>query len=673
MFEQRPPLYRRLDILYFVFFLIHIPVMLLIDLVPFYPSALVPAVSQSIRKFYIETYRDRFFIAPPNWFRVYIGLEGVYHLPVTIWMLRALPNNDPMLPLQLLIFALETSLTTLTCLVEMLSWEGYTSEEVTRLTMLYGPYLGFVGRSFSLNCVLAMSRYREGAAYSSADLAYRDAPPQRWDSDRFARERDYRRPPVPEPAYEYRAPPHRPAAAAYDRERYFEDDRYGPRGVHSDRRYYDEEDFYREDPRASGGVLVPFRPERPEPPVRPGHLIRRQSSLDTFDRRPATRYENFYDYRPQPLRAPRRAEGYYDEVRIQDPEYYGDDGFREFREREWVRRRRRSTSRSRSRTRSRSRARSRSRERHSDFVEEIREEKVEKPYPRKGKTRMPKRLVHTKALFDLGYPFYEEDEKTILIEKALGPENIDEVFARSKEYREREASTTTTRLIESYTEERAPPPPVEVAREEKIVEKTEVKTIPISEAARSVQEWDALTVRSGSPKSHRSHRSHSRRRSRRGSSVSRETIVKKTVIEKEVSPAPTHRTRRRSHSRDSETVIEKTKIISDEEVGESNSVHVGPLALVVDRRPSRSDREIKEEIRRLEAERRAIRRERRHGRDEDVVKIERIRERTPSPRGEVIIEHRGDEILEVRKDRRARARSAAPSPRIIKAMMATLT
>ncbi|RMZ92756.1 hypothetical protein DV736_g64, partial [Chaetothyriales sp. CBS 134916] len=141
--EARSIVSSKLDMLYFAFFLIHIPVMLFIDLVPFYPSALVPAISKKIRQSYIESYRDRFFIAPPSWFRVYIGLEGVYHLPITIWMLRALPNDHPMLPLQLLIFALETSLTTLTCLVDMLSWEGYASEELTRLTMLYGPYLGF--------------------------------------------------------------------------------------------------------------------------------------------------------------------------------------------------------------------------------------------------------------------------------------------------------------------------------------------------------------------------------------------------------------------------------------------------------------------------------------------------------------------------------------------------
>lgn len=37
-----------------------------------------------------------------------------------------------------------------------------------------------------------------------------------------------------------------------------------------------------------------------------------------------------------------------------------------------------------------------------------------------------------------------QDEKTILIEKALGPENIDEVFAKSKEYRERESKYPDT-------------------------------------------------------------------------------------------------------------------------------------------------------------------------------------------------------------------------------------
>lgn len=227
-----------------------------------------------------------------------------------------------------------------------------------------------------------MARYRPDPRYSG-DLPYRDAPPQRWDRETFSRERDYRGPPVyDEP---YRSPPRRAPVVA-ERERFYEDDRYGPRGAY-ETRYY-EDDYYRQDPRVAGGAMVPFRPERPARPE-PPRMVRRQSSLDFYDRRGPRRFDDYDDpYRGGP---PRR--GGYDEVQVQDPYYYGDDGFREYREREWVRHR------------SNSRSRSRSRPRTEIIEESVREEK---PYPRRGKTRMPKRLVHTKVLYDLGYPYYEE-------------------------------------------------------------------------------------------------------------------------------------------------------------------------------------------------------------------------------------------------------------------------
>jgi hypothetical protein len=222
-------------------------------------------------------------------------------------------------------------------------------------------------------------------------------------------------------------------------------------------------------------------------------------------------------------------------------------------------------------------------------------------------------------------------------------------------------------LIEAPPEPIIVPPPGSVRefREERI---EEVKTVPLSEAPRSVREWDQLSVRSPSPKSHRSR---SRRRSRRESSPGaavRETVYEKKEVVREVSPARTHRTSTSHHNHhdhhshhshsDDETIVEKTKIITEEtDFDESNSVHVGPLALVVDRKPSRSDRDIKDEIRRLERERRELRRERRYERDGvggEIVKVERIRDRSPSPRGEVIVERRGEEILEVKKDRRGR-------------------
>ncbi|KPI37473.1 uncharacterized protein AB675_10328 [Cyphellophora attinorum] len=492
-----------------------------------------------------------------------------------------------------------------------------------------------------------MARYRPDPRYSG-DLPYRDAPPARWDRETFSRERDHRGPSGPPPPFEryddpYRSPPRR-GTTTIERERIYEDDRYGP-GRERDVRYY-EDDYYRSsDPRAAGGAMVPFRPERPARPEPPARMLRRQSSLDFYDRRAPRRYDDGYDdpYSPRgpPPPAPRPR---FDEVQVQDPYAYG----------MMV-----------------------SESTEKEMAESVREtiiEEKEKPYPRRGKTRMPKRLVHTKVLYDLGYPYYEEDEKTILIEKALGPENIDEVFTMSKDYFARESKrvpvspdlseetvltveATTTRLIE------APPESVRGGAKEIRIEKEEeiIRTVPLDDAPRSVRDWDALSVRTG-----KSGRSRSRRRSRRGSSpeIIKEEIIEKKekIIERDISPARTHRSHR--HHRDhspatsrsgSEVIIEK-KIIEEDNFDESNSVHVGPLALVVDRHPDRTDRDIKEEIRRLEAERRALRRERRYEREGgEVIKIERVRDRSPSPVGEIIIEdRRGSEIVEVKKDKRGR-------------------
>lgn len=251
-----------------------------------------------------------------------------------------------------------------------------------------------------------MARYRPDPRY--ADLPYRDGPPppgpQRWDRDTFVRERDYvsRGPPAFD-RYDdpYRSPPpRRSGPIVAERERVYEDDRYGPRGER-DVKYY-EEDYYRSgDPRAAGGAMVPFAAPPPARPAAVPRMVRRQSSLDFYDRRGPRRYadDGYYEepYSPRGGAGAGQVQRRFDEVQIQDPYYYGDDGFREYREREWVRHRSNSRSRSRSRPR-------------TEVAESVRETVIEKekPYPRRGKTRMPKRLVHTKVLFDLGYPYYEE-------------------------------------------------------------------------------------------------------------------------------------------------------------------------------------------------------------------------------------------------------------------------
>ncbi|KAJ4291846.1 hypothetical protein N0V90_009742 [Kalmusia sp. IMI 367209] len=129
------------------------------DLTAFYPTTIKPAWMSDIRTWYVATYGDRFFYNPPPWFSTFTLLELLYHLPFTLWAIPALIRNDPRVPLGLLVFALETSITTLTCLAEMLSWEelSATQRGWQGLSGMYGAYLG-VGVFMAVDCYARLDR-----------------------------------------------------------------------------------------------------------------------------------------------------------------------------------------------------------------------------------------------------------------------------------------------------------------------------------------------------------------------------------------------------------------------------------------------------------------------------------------------------------------------------------
>ncbi|KAJ5666800.1 hypothetical protein N7462_011209 [Penicillium macrosclerotiorum] len=198
-----------------------------------------------------------------------------------------------------------------------------------------------------------------------------------------------------------------------------EEDQYGPPARAAGRRYEDDHLSH-----PSGPLVAHDRRRRDESPsFAPPRLVRRQSSLDTFDRIPRRKLDTFdhhdrsrelprmYDHGPSPGRY--REREVYEDIRIAEPDLYGDEEYREFR----------------------SRRRSSSGARHRE----------EKPYPRKGKTRIPRKWVHVHAILDLGYP-YREEEDTIVIQKALSKEQIDEVISLSKEFR-RPAQRVETEYI----------------------------------------------------------------------------------------------------------------------------------------------------------------------------------------------------------------------------------
>lgn len=132
---------RKRDLLYLTFFAIHIPIVFCVDTLPLYPEWMKPAPLLALRSWYIETYQDRFFSAPPVWFSMYIWMELLYHAPLSAWAVGALRRDDPKVPVHLLIYSCQTGITTMTCIAEYLSWDSFTNEQKLSLSGLYVPYL----------------------------------------------------------------------------------------------------------------------------------------------------------------------------------------------------------------------------------------------------------------------------------------------------------------------------------------------------------------------------------------------------------------------------------------------------------------------------------------------------------------------------------------------------
>ncbi|KAE8309424.1 hypothetical protein BDV41DRAFT_567374 [Aspergillus transmontanensis] len=360
--------------------------------------------------------------------------------------------------------------------------------------------------------------------------------PDRWDPDRFARERRER--------HHSRGPPvlDRPRRVEDERFEYRlqEHDRYGPPARRAGRQYEDDHLIH------SSGPLVAYDHSRADsPPPRP-RLLRRQSSLDTFDRIPSRKLDEYY-YRPAASRAApsppparrrsfrrSREPDFYEEIRIAEPDYFGDEEYRGFRER--------------------SRASAHPRRSGSHFRERVVEEKVEidKPYPRKGKTRVPRKLIHTHAIRELGYP-YEEEGDMVIIQLALSKEQIDEVISRSRTIKRR----TETRIIHTS------PSPVREKTKDRTVERVAM------EAYSPRTSYNTLIVEP-SPSRHRSR--------------TRQYDISERKVTRAVSRARSISVHGRRRGRSS-------PVRMVEPYDESSSSHAGPLIVV---RPRDSDEEIRE-------------------------------------------------------------------------------
>ncbi|KAI1817439.1 transmembrane protein 6/97 [Poronia punctata] len=159
-----------LDRVYLVYFIIHIPILFCVDLVPFYPRTLWEPPNSplhilgQLRTYYLTTYNDQFFLPPPaeipSFFPLYAVLELLFHLPVSIWAVRVFLNRGGKgIPgsaeLLLLVYGVETALTTLTCMYEAALWDGDVVSFEQKVVLIGGLYGGY----FALAVVLTVDMY----------------------------------------------------------------------------------------------------------------------------------------------------------------------------------------------------------------------------------------------------------------------------------------------------------------------------------------------------------------------------------------------------------------------------------------------------------------------------------------------------------------------------------
>ncbi|CAN9511118.1 unnamed protein product [Ophioblennius macclurei] len=72
---------RVLEIIFFCYFLSHIPITLFIDLQALLPADLYPQQAKDLLRWYAEAFKDPMVLDPPDWFRSFILCEALLQGP----------------------------------------------------------------------------------------------------------------------------------------------------------------------------------------------------------------------------------------------------------------------------------------------------------------------------------------------------------------------------------------------------------------------------------------------------------------------------------------------------------------------------------------------------------------------------------------------------------------
>lgn len=134
---------RKIDWFYFWYFVIHVPITVLIDSCLIIPKDWQFPIQKTLVLFHIAANNDFLLDTLPLWLQVFGLVELVFQLPLFIYAAFKLYHNAKSIYPWLIIYGFNASFTTLVCLVYVIAEgeaHGLTPTEVYGLFGLYLPY-----------------------------------------------------------------------------------------------------------------------------------------------------------------------------------------------------------------------------------------------------------------------------------------------------------------------------------------------------------------------------------------------------------------------------------------------------------------------------------------------------------------------------------------------------
>ncbi|XP_073674299.1 sigma intracellular receptor 2 [Garra rufa] len=141
---------RVLEIIFFLYFLSHIPITLMVDLQPLLPEHLYPSELKNLLQWYAAEFKDPMMMDPPFWFKSFVFCEAFVQLPFfPIAAYAFLKGGCKWIRTPAIIYSVHVATTLIPILSHVLFYNFPTAphpgpqtlKERLTLVSIYAPYL----------------------------------------------------------------------------------------------------------------------------------------------------------------------------------------------------------------------------------------------------------------------------------------------------------------------------------------------------------------------------------------------------------------------------------------------------------------------------------------------------------------------------------------------------